>query len=336
LFVENIIIYRLGSLGDTIVALPCFHKIAQSFPESTRILLTNVPVSTKAAPLEAILGGSGLVDRVIAYPVGTRSVLKVWRVSREIRAANATTLIYLMPARGRLAAIRDFIFFRLSGVRRIIGLPATADLQNNRVDSATGYLERECERLVRTMAALGPIDLAAPGAWDLVLTEQEKLAGRQCVDQFGGIPFLAINMGGKAAEKDWGAQRWTELLAALSKTHSGYGLLILGAAEDSARARAVSGNWPSRVVDACGRLAPRESAAALRFASIFIGHDSGPLHLAAVSDVPCVGLFGGFNRPKKWHPYAKAQRIIHRMEGMSAITVDEVAKAVSALVPPQG
>jgi len=109
---ENIIIYRFGSLGDTIVALPCFHKIAQSFPTATRILLTNVPVSTKAAPLEAILGGSGLVDRVIAYPVGTRSVLKVWRVSREIRAANATTRLYLLSLIGRSP------HHRLAGDRR--------------------------------------------------------------------------------------------------------------------------------------------------------------------------------------------------------------------------
>ncbi len=36
----SIVIYRLGSLGDTIVALPCFRRIAQSFPQAERILLT--------------------------------------------------------------------------------------------------------------------------------------------------------------------------------------------------------------------------------------------------------------------------------------------------------
>ena len=329
---ENIIIYRLGSLGDTVVALPCFHKIAQRFPTAKRILLTNIPISTKAAPLEAILGGSGLVDRAIAYPVGTRSLAKLWQVSREIRGTNARTLIYLMPARGRVAAIRDFIFFRLSGVRRIIGLPVTADLQNNRVDRTTGELEPECERLVRTLAVLGPIDLAAREAWDLALTEQEKSIGRQCVEEFGGISFFAINMGGKAPEKDWGADRWTELLAVLADNYAEYGLLILGAAEDSKRAQRVSRKWPNRVIDACGRLSPRESAAALRFARIFIGHDSGNLHLAAASDVPCIGLFGGLNMPKKWHPYGKGHHIIHRMEGISAITVEEVAKAVSTVL----
>jgi ADP-heptose:LPS heptosyltransferase len=116
----------------------------------------------------------------------------------------------------------------------------------------------------------------------------------------------------------------------------GYGLLILGAAENSARARIVSETWPNRVVDACGRLSPRKSAAALRYASIFVGHDSGPLHLAAASTVLCIGLFGSLNKPRKWHPYRKTVGVIHRLEGMSAIAIDEVAKAVSALVPPSG
>ena len=56
---QPIVIYRLGSLGDTIVALPCFHAITRAHPGAERIVLTNFPVSAKAAPLEGILGGSG-------------------------------------------------------------------------------------------------------------------------------------------------------------------------------------------------------------------------------------------------------------------------------------
>ncbi len=332
--VENIIIYRLGSLGDTIVALPCFHKIAQSFPTATRILLTNFPVATKAAPTLAILGGSGLVHGAIAYPIGTRSPLKLWRLAREIRALKAITLIYLTPARGHGAAIRDFLYFRLCGIRRIIGLPVTPDLQNNRIDRASGYVERECERLARTLSVLGPIDLAARGAWDLLLTEAEKSTGRKTVEAFGHSAFIAINMGGKYAVNDWGAERWIELLSRLASIYSSYGLLCVGAAEESVRAEAVTQNWPNCVVNTCGRLAPRESAAALQAASLFIGHDSGPLHLATASNVACVGLFSGLNRPKKWHPYGKVHRVIHRMEGISAISVDEVVAAVSALLSP--
>src|SRR6266705_2608835 len=53
--VETIIIFRIGSLGDTVVALPCFHRIARSFANSRRILVTNVAVSQKAAPAESVL-----------------------------------------------------------------------------------------------------------------------------------------------------------------------------------------------------------------------------------------------------------------------------------------
>ena len=73
---QRIVIYRLGSLGDTVIALPCFHKVAQTWPNAERIVLTNFPVSSKAAPLEVVLRESGLIHEAIAYPVGTRSIFR--------------------------------------------------------------------------------------------------------------------------------------------------------------------------------------------------------------------------------------------------------------------
>ncbi|UWU67621.1 glycosyltransferase family 9 protein [Bradyrhizobium sp. NC92] len=328
---EKILVYRLGSLGDTIVALPCFHKIAEAFPDADRILLTNIPVSTKAAPLQAVLGDNGLIHRYISYPTGTRSLAELWKLSQTIRAMGVDTLVYLMPARGRTKIVRDRYFFRLSGVGRIIGLPTTPDLQANRIDPKTGAEERECERLARTLFELGPIDLASAASWDLLLTAQERQKGEEIVAGIKASP-IALNMGGKAAEKDWGIERWLELLKRLSASFGDHPLLIVGAAEDSERAQQVGQAWPGTVIDACGRLSPRESAAALRSAKLFIGHDSGPLHLAAAIGVSCVGLFGNFNKPMKWHPYGAGHRIIHDMAGMAAISINEVLDAALSLL----
>jgi heptosyltransferase-3 len=332
---KNIIIYRLGSLGDTIVALPCFHKIADAFPKSNRIVLTNFPISTNVPALEAVLLGSGLVNGAISYPVGARSIFKLWRLAMAIRVLRPIALIYLMPNRGVVRPFRDFIFFRLCGIRRIIGFPYNADLRNLRRDRVSGFVERECERLARTLRALGPIDLSAPRAWDLKLTEQEKWAGKSVLNGFGDVPFIAISMGGKKAANDWGAARWIELLAVLAKTHASYGLLIVGGPADAARAKNVTQRWPNIVVDAC-HLNARESVAALQGASIFVGHDSGPLHLAAASQVACVGLFGNFKLPKQWHPYGERHHIIHRMEGISAISIEDVVAGVCSILPVVG
>ena len=41
----------------------------------------------------------------------------------------------------------------------------------------------------------------------------------------------------------------------------------------------------------CGRLSIRETAAVMKHADVYLGHDSGPMHLAAAAGVPCVGIY---------------------------------------------
>ena len=53
---NRILIYRIGSLGDTLVALPCLHLIARTFAGSERILLTNVPIHAKAPAAASVFG----------------------------------------------------------------------------------------------------------------------------------------------------------------------------------------------------------------------------------------------------------------------------------------
>src|SRR5690348_7973995 len=69
----TILIFRIGSLGDTVVALPCFHRIARSFPDCRRIVVTDSPISEKAAPVISVLGDTGLVHGAIYFPPPPRS-----------------------------------------------------------------------------------------------------------------------------------------------------------------------------------------------------------------------------------------------------------------------
>jgi hypothetical protein len=53
----SVLVYRLGSLGDTIVALPAFHAVRRAFPQTRITLLTSKPVSSKAAAAEEGIAG---------------------------------------------------------------------------------------------------------------------------------------------------------------------------------------------------------------------------------------------------------------------------------------
>jgi hypothetical protein len=91
---EAILIFRIGSIGDTVIALPCFHRIARTFPNARRIVVTNRPVSVKAAPVESVLGHSGLIDDFIYFSSATRNLRELLELRERIRETGAHTLIY--------------------------------------------------------------------------------------------------------------------------------------------------------------------------------------------------------------------------------------------------
>jgi heptosyltransferase-3 len=325
--VETIIIFRIGSIGDTVVALPCFHRIARSFPNSRRIVVTDVPASQKATSVESILGRSGLVDEVIYFPPPPRKGRDFLKLRDRIRATKSRTLIYIAD-RDVLSTLRDICFFRSCGIRQVIGAPLKRDLRVPRVDPESGYTEREAARLARCLTSLGTIDLEDSGFWDLCLQPDEISVGDRELAPLGGNDFIAINVGGKVSSKDWGNDNWTALFRLIAAEHGGLGLVFVGSADEFDRAAGLVAIWPGPTLNLCGALGARESAAAMKRAMLFVGHDSGPIHLAAAAGVPCVGIFGRFNRPKWWHPIGQCHFIIHNMSGVREITPEEVYAAV--------
>jgi heptosyltransferase-3 len=328
--VETVIIFRIGHIGDTAVALPCFHRIARSFPNSRRVLVTNVPPSQKAAPVESVLGNGGLIDGVIYFPPAPRTLRGFLKLRKEIRGTKSKTLIYVAD-RDIVATLRDLCFFRTCGIRRIIGAPISRDLRRPKVDLATGYVEFESERLARCLAPLGPIDLDDPDVWDLRLQPHETMAADRSLAPVRDFEFVAVNIGGKVASKDWGDDNWTALFAFMAGRYANLALVFFGAADEFDRSSKLAAAWPGPRLNLCGRLTPRESAAAMRNALLFVGHDSGPLHLAAVAGVPCVGIFGNYNRPKWWHPMGERHRIIHNMRGVRDVTPEEAYDAIRSV-----
>lgn len=325
---RRVLIYRLGSLGDTIVSLPCLHKIRDSFPDAERILLTNKPVSTAAPRMLDILRGSDLVHDAVEYEVGTRSPKVLAALWFKLRRLRPEALVYLAATRGAPTLRRDLAFFRACGISRVIGAPSHPDLMNNRVGS-DGEEEYECARLARCLSPLGLVDLDDPAQWRLGLTPKETEEAAQALGPLEGRPFVAINMGGKAEVNDWGHANWTALLTKLTRRFDDLRWVVVGAPSDIARAAEIVSIRPTHMLNICGKLSIRGTAAALGQARLFAGHDSGPLHLAASSAVPCVGVFSDLNRPHKWYPYGERHRILYPSGPISTITVDRVYEAVA-------
>jgi heptosyltransferase III len=347
--IKNVLVYRLGSLGDTVVALPCFHKIKEVYPDAFITILTNRPVAIKAAPLEAVLGEDFFFNNVMAYPVGTRNLFVLIALIRQIRRLKIDVVVNLTAIRSKKAMVRDWLFFRAAGIKKLIGFPTVDEDFNPKVNTMTGFQEWEAARLTRRIRVLGDINLGDEKFWDLRLTPEEFNTASLVLSAFSAYkPILAVSVGTKCQANDWEENNWIMLISRLSSILNDWQLIIVGASEEADRANKCIKMWQNTKINLCGKTPPRVSAAVLKRASLFIGHDSGPLHLAACVGVPSVAIFSSRNLPGQWYPKGEFNKVIqHTPECVGcklnecivqqkkcilSITVDEVLNAVAGVL----
>jgi len=331
---ETILIFRIGSLGDTIVALPCFHRIANTFSDCRRVLVTNL-TSGKSTPVESVLDGSGLIQGAIYFPPPPRRWHDIWTLRNRIREIGATTLVYVGD-RTLLQALRDIYFFRACGIQRIIGAPFARDLRCPRTELTTGDTEHEAERLARCLSALGAIDLRDRRVWDLRLRSCEIRAADAILGPLQGHRFVALGLGGLNRRKHWGNEGWSTLLRMLAARYPGLGLIFVGSSDEFDRCGTLATHFGGPMINLCGQLSARETAAALQRAIFYLGHDSGPMHLAAAVGTRCIALFGPASEPKRWYPMGAGHRIIHNKCSIHRIEPSCVMSAIEELLLEAG
>ncbi|NBR84098.1 MAG: glycosyltransferase family 9 protein [Verrucomicrobia bacterium] len=321
---RRILVYRLGSLGDTVIALPSFHRIRRAFPNAEITVLTNQPVAGAAPPLASVLENTGTFDHVLAYPVGLGSWRAKVALRRELAARRFDGVISLASARGRARSLRDWLFFKSCGIPRVIGVPFSVRQLAYRLAPGQSEFEWEARRLLDRLAAFGPASLADDLLWDLRLTPGERTEARRLLDENEVTsPFLALAVGTKVPAKDWGEARWQQLLGQLAHHHSTQPLVLLGGHDDHARNDRLAANWPGPSANLAGRCGPRVSAAVLERARLFVGVDSGPMHLAACVGVRCVVVFSARSQPGQWFPRGDGHTILYRQEPCFGCALDE-------------
>jgi ADP-heptose:LPS heptosyltransferase len=348
----NILIYRLGSLGDTIMALPGFHGIRSAFPDSRITLLTNTPVSSRAAPCTTVLDAGYFFDEVFDYPVGTRNPMVLIRLLSELRRQCIDIAINLTAYRSDQVTRRDALFLRLAGAKKLVGFNLEVRDKNPYLDPETGLIEWEASRLARRVQSLAQIDLEDPSFWDLKLTAREvKVAQNLLVEIPPGSPIIAFSVGTKVQAKHWELQNWKSLMRSLSRKLPEWTAIFTGSAEEYRMSQECLNEWSGCSFNLCGKTSPRETAAIYQRCRLFVGHDSGPMHLAACVGVPVVAVFSARNLPQQWFPRGQNNSILYRRTDCAgcglevclmerkkcilSIMVEEVEEAVMDLVSTQ-
>jgi heptosyltransferase-3 len=326
----------LGSLGDTLVALPALNLVARHFPNAQRRVLTERSAHPKAASMATLLEGTGLVHDYYWFPMPKKNENRfgpMLRLARDIRAWKPEVLIYMHEQRGQMIALRDAAIFRMLGIRRLVGVPLGPTLQRRVFLDSFGRFEHRSEYLARSLAFSS-------------LERRRAAAELESVGACTGL--LAMSIGTKFDVKDWGDANWHALLTELSVRLPGWGLIALGAPVEHERSSALLTSWRGASLNLCGKLSVRESGAVLQRVRLFVGHDSGPMHLAASVGTRCAAIFSARNMPGLWFPYGAGHTVFYKKtecagcdltvciefkkKCITAVTVDEVSTAVMRMI----
>jgi heptosyltransferase-1 len=204
------------------------------------------------------------------------------------------------------------------------------------------------ENHINLVKALGVSVAAAP---DLFLPRADEAEIRK-ISKFIESQGLAdskriiLHIGAANQFRNWGEDNIIELTTLLAGV-PGVKIILIGAEEDKRAEKTILDRGPSGLVSLVGRLNLRELRELILKASLFVGPDSGPMHIAASTSTPIIAYFGPnlpvYNSPWKseyllvekkldCRPCKQRQCIHEDFRCMRTISPEEVFRACLSLL----
>ena len=243
---QRVLLYRLGSLGDTLVALPAIHLVARGISRRRTASAHKLPGQRQGTPRSrcprAHRAGPGLFP-VRRRHAQARELLRLWW--QLIRWRPQVLVVSRSLARPRL---------RQTG--RAL-LPSLRHLPHHRPPPHRGHAAQPPPRARISPRARGRAASPATSPSSATPTSTTPPAGistspaeharaREALLPAGDLPILAVSVGTKVQAKDWGRDNWRALLTRLATLYPGHALALAGAPEEATPATSPPPAGPPR------------------------------------------------------------------------------------------
>ena len=353
---EKVLIVRLGAMGDVLHALPAAAALRRAHPDVEMGWL----VEERWAELLHARGSPPHPHRSVQKPLvdaihladtrlWRRDWVRGWRgaleLRRELRDAGYDLVIDLQ------GALKSAALARMAG-KNVTGPAAPREsaaawfYSQKIVASAQHIVDQSIEvALAAKSAAAASPQMNLRPTPDLL--PSDPAAERWCDSELArrtikmnASRFAVLNPGAGWGAKVWPAGRYGEVASALAR--EGVASIINAGPGESALAsevEAASNGAAERIGCSIGQL-----IALIRRAALFVGGDTGPMHLANALGVPVVALFGPTD-PARNGPYYKPSVVLRNAgsttsyshaaaedAGLAQISAGEVIEAALGLL----
>jgi heptosyltransferase-2 len=299
------LVVKLFDIGDVLTATPALRALQESFPAARLEAL----VPPNSSP---ILAGSPLVDDVIVFDkfqydrlidaFKPSSLADLVRFARDLRRQRYDCLVILHHLTTRWGTLKYAALALTSGARVRVGLDnGRGWFLTHRVRDHGFGAKHEVEYWLDVVGTIGAE--TEDTALEMATGENDQIptSNDQC-------PLVAVHpgSGGYSLARRWSAEGFARVADALVKRHGAHVILVGTPADGVSQ---VASLMRSEVVNLEGKTNLKQLAAILKRCDLFIGADSGVMHLAAAVGTPLVAIFGPSNH-RAWGPWPRDGRHI--------------------------
>jgi heptosyltransferase-1 len=346
--IERLLIVRLSAMGDVIHTLPAAYALREAYPNATIGWLIEerwaellcAPGVPRRGPRSSQRPLADWVHTVnlTGWPksLGTIATLQqIATVWNDVRAARYEVAIDLQ------GAIRSALLARWSGARIIYGAaepresPASMWYTRTAVARGSHVIDQNfsvAEALAQQKMKISRVELPRD-------PEAEARIERRLSEQ-GVTDFVILNPGAGWGAKRWPAERYGEVAGKLA-SEGLRSIVNYGPGEESLARVVEAGSAGAAIAMNCSIT---QLIALTRRARLFVGGDTGPMHVAAALGVPVVAIFGPTD-PARNGPYGTRSAVLRSRasstsharrsqpdEGLLEITTDAVVAAARELL----
>ncbi|HTQ40147.1 MAG TPA: glycosyltransferase family 9 protein [Pirellulales bacterium] len=330
----RILICRMSAIGDTILTLPVACALRRQYPRA----YIAWAVERGASPM---VMGHACLDEVIVLKRGWFVSPKQWWLLRQrLKPLRIEVAVDCQSiTKTALAAWLSGAKLRI-GCKGKYGCELSPLLNNHLIEPSSPHLTD------RSLELLAPLGIHSPQVeFQLPVAAAAMESANGYLREMGlDRGFALINPGATWNSKLWVMERFGEVACHLGRRHGLPSLVVWGGENEL--------NWAREIVahsDGHARLARKTSlpelAAICRAARIFIGSDTGPLHMAVAVGTPSVGIYGA-TRPEDCGPYgpqnialqeryhdgSRKERRLADNSAMRLVQVDQVCGACDTIL----
>jgi heptosyltransferase-1 len=273
---NRILAVRLRKLGDIVFTLPALELLRQAFPAAELHYLVEPPYQG----LVTLFGALKIREITVPRAGGLGELYRIRRALRRERY-DAAIDFHSGP--------RSALLTYLSGAACRVGYrtPNRNWAYNRMVARKTIPPGHSVDNQLRLLAALGITHSQRPPFPELSVSAERIAPEIRALA--GGGAYIVVHIGAGNSFRDWGEQKFSQLADRL-RARRIRTLLVGDAAPERERAGRIADG--EIVLSLRGRLAFEEFLFLVERSRLFVGVDSGPLHLASLTSAPLLALYG--------------------------------------------